>query len=66
MVTQSQAKDILNLVFSPAQLRELRACKTTDERTAITARLLDLINEKTGQKNDPRYWAYLCEWALED
>ena len=52
-------------IFTDDQLKraaELRHAKAIYRE--ITGPLIDQINERTGQKNDPMYLAYALEWAV--
>lgn len=54
-------------VFTPEQLekaKELRVAKAIHD--AITFPCLDQINERTGQANNPMYWAYALEYAVSE
>ena len=52
-------------VFTEKMLEDARACKNTEEiRVKVIEPNMAMINEKTGQENDPRYWAYAMEFTL--
>jgi hypothetical protein len=52
-------------IFTPKMVADAKLCANTDEiLEKVIAPNMSLINERTGQQNDPRFWAYAMEFTL--
>lgn len=62
----AQRKEIsIGEVFDEKLIEEALQCKTHNELLEkIVKPNMDMINAKTGQENDPKYWAYALEYAI--
>lgn len=67
MSTSEQKKEIrLGDIFSEEILEEALQYRHShkDLLEKIIKPNMEMINRKTGQENDPAYWAYALEYAL--
>jgi hypothetical protein len=54
-------------VFTEKMIEQAMKCKNADEiQKEVIEPNMAMINEKTGQENDSRYWAYAMEFTLNE
>ncbi len=59
-------KEDLKEFFSPKEILHLIRIKNSADALEIFIKTkINLINEKTGQENVPRFWAYLVQYVLK-